>query len=122
MGIEADLRSVDMLTVISRQWALPSSKAEKDLAEFDQGQVLRLRYEDFVEDPIAHLKRVCDHCGLQLTEEMVKAASDSVKSDRQQKWHRLDPLDLARILPELGEEMARHGYEVPEKIAQVMHE
>jgi LPS sulfotransferase NodH len=111
-----------MLTVISRQWALPSSKAEKDLAEFDQGQVLRLRYEDFVEDPIAHLKRVCDHCGLQLTEEMVKAASDSVKSDRQQKWHRLDPLDLARILPELGEEMARHGYEVPEKIAQVMHE
>jgi hypothetical protein len=121
-GIQEDLRTHDQLTIIARQWARGSIKAERDLAKFEPGRVLRLRYEDFVADPIAELKRICAHCGYELTADMVKAAKEWVKPDRQLKWQRFDPRDLARILPELRAEMQRHGYEVPTEIAQAIGE
>jgi hypothetical protein len=116
-GIQDDLESQDLLTVISRQWSVCSMKAEKGLSQFDNGQVLRLKYEDFVEDPISDLERISEHCGLEMTSDMVNAAKEWVKSDRQEKWHRFDPKDLARILPEINSEMQRHGYEIPEEIS-----
>jgi len=119
-GIQEDLKTQDLLTVIARQWAICSKKAEEDLALFDNGQVLRLRYEDFVEDPIYHLERICSHCGFEMTNHIVSAANELVKSDRQLKWHRFNPRDLARILPEIGDEMERHGYEIPKDIAQAI--
>ena len=118
-GIAEDLADNDMLTVIARQWSRCSEKAERDLAEFEPGQVLRLRYEDFVTDPVAHMERICSHAGLEMTDEVVQAARGMVKTDRQQKWERFDPEQLARIIPEVRHEMERHGYEIPEAIASV---
>lgn len=117
-GIHEDLKTQDMLTVIARQWSECSKKAEKDLAAFEGGRVLRLKYEDFVENPVSEVERICTHCGLDMTDGMVRAAKDWVKSDRQLKWHRLDPGDLARIFPEIRDEMQRHGYEIPREIAR----
>jgi hypothetical protein len=119
-GIQDDLKTQDLLTVIARQWSVCSAKAEKDMAAFENGQILRLKYEDFVEDPISDLERICAHCGLELTGEMVKAAGEMVKSDRKLKWQRFDPRDLARIMPEIWDEMQRHGYEVPVEIARAI--
>jgi hypothetical protein len=118
-GIEQDLQTHDLLTVIARQWSVCSRKAEQDLTLFEPGRVLRLKYEDFVEDPISDMERICAHCGLEMTTKMMQAANEWVKSDRQEKWRRFDPRDLARILPELEDEMQRHGYEIPPEIAQV---
>jgi len=115
-GLQEDLASTDMLTVIARQWAEGSRRAEQALAAFDDGAVLRLRYEDFVADPVADLERICAHCGLAMTTEMVTAARANVAPDRTRKWQRLDPQDLARVIPELREEMQRHGYEVPDEL------
>jgi len=117
-GIEQDLQTQDLLTIIARQWSVCSRKAEKDLTLFEPGRVLRLRYEDFVENPISDMERICAHCGLEMTSRMVRAANEWVKSDRQEKWRRFDSGDLARILPEIEVEMWRHGYEVPPEIAQ----
>lgn len=117
-GIEQDLETEDLLTVIARQWSIPSRKAEKDMSLFEPGRILRLRYEDFVVDPLSDMERICAHCGIKMTAEMVKAAYEWVKSDRQEKWRRFDPHALARILPEIEDEMQRHGYEIPPEIAQ----
>ncbi len=119
-GIQQDQKTHDILTVIARQWSVCSKKAAKALALFGNGQVLRLRYEDFVEDPISDLERICTHCGLEMTNDMVRAANEWVDSDRRDKWRRFDPRDLARILPEIADEMERHGYEIPAKIAQAI--
>jgi hypothetical protein len=119
-GIQEDLRSEDLLTVIARQWSRSSEKAERDLALFEDGQVLKLRYEDFVKNPISDLERICAHCGLQMTHDMADAVKEMVKADRNLKWQRFDPHDLARIIPELRGEMERHGYEVPTEIAQAI--
>lgn len=117
-GMDQDVKGHDLMTVIARQWAVPSRKAAQDLALFEPGRVLKLRYEDFVQDPLSHMERICAHCGLEMTATMGKAANEWVKSDRQEKWRRFDPRDLARILPEIEEEMQRHGYEIPPEIAR----
>lgn len=119
-GMEQDLKTQDLLTVIARQWSVCSRKAERDLTLFEPGRVLRLKYEDFVLDPISDLERICTHCGLALTDSIVQAANEWVKSDRREKWRRFDPRDLARILPEISDEMARHGYEIPPEIRQAV--
>ena len=119
-GIEQDLKTHELLTVIARQWAIPSHKAARDLARFDDGQVLRLKYEDFVVDPIADMERICAHCGLEMNSGIAKAAKDWVKPDRQDKWRRFDPHELACIVPEIESEMQHHGYELPPEIGEVM--
>lgn len=119
-GIQDDLKSNELMTVIARQWARSSAKAERDLACFDEGQVLRLRYEDFVADPVAELEQICAHCGLQMSDEMAETVRAMVKTDRQLKWQRFDPEVLARIMPELADEMERHGYEVPQRVAEAV--
>lgn len=116
-GIHEDMKMNDLLTIIARQWSVCSRQAEKNLALFDNGQVLRLRYEDFVDDPIPELDRICAHCGVELTKDMVRAANELVKADRQLKWLRFDPHELAGILPEIDDQMQRHGYEIPPEIA-----
>jgi hypothetical protein len=117
-GIQDDLKTHDLLTVIARQWAIPSMKAEKDMATFDNGQILRLKYEDFVDHPISDLERICAHCGLEMSSDMVNATKEMVKSDRKIKWQRFDPRDLAKIIPEIRGEMQRHDYEIPPEITQ----
>jgi hypothetical protein len=112
-SIQEDLKTKDLMTVIARQWSHASSKAERDLALFEAGRVLRLRYEDFVQDPISDMERICAHCGLQMTDDMAKTVKETVKTDRQLKWQRFEPDTLTRIVPELYEEMERYGYEVP---------
>jgi hypothetical protein len=115
-GIQDDLKTHDQLTVIARQWAVCSKKAEQDMARFENGRILRLKYEDFVEDPVSDLERICAHCGLEMNSNMVKATREMVKSDRKLKWKRFDPNDLARVLPEIWDEMQRHRYEIPDEI------
>ncbi len=119
-GIEDDLRVYDMLTVIARQWSRCSEKAERDFESFESGRVLRLRYEDFVTDPFGHMDRICAHARVDMTDEIVRAANETVRTDRMQKWERFDPLDLAHILPEVSDEMERHGYEIPAEISEAI--
>lgn len=119
-GIQEDLKTEDLMVVIARQWARSSAKAERDLALLEENGVLRLRYEDFVEDPVSDMERICAHCGLQMTDEMARIVKETVKTDRKHKWQRFEPQVLARIIPELSDEMERNGYEVPVEIAQVV--
>jgi hypothetical protein len=120
-GIQEDLKTHDHLTVMARQWAVGSRKAEEGLARIDDRALLRLRYEDFVEDPMSQLKRILSHCGLEMTDEVAEAAR-SVDPDRREKWRRFDPATLATLLPELTEEMERHGYQVPAEIASAAND
>jgi len=107
-----------MMTVIARQWARSASKADRDLQQFRDGQVLKLRYEDFVEEPMQHLERICAHCGLDMTSEMAEFVRTTVRNDRNEKWQRFHPNELSRIIPEVAEQMIRNGYEIPEEIVR----
>lgn len=115
-GIQADVKAFGMLTVIARQWARSAAKAEQDLQLFEPGRVMKLRYEDFVREPVAHMRRILDHCGLDLPDEMARQVEQMVKADRNLKWQRFDPDALAEIIPEVAEQMERNGYDVPQEV------
>lgn len=119
-GIEEDLRQGDILTVIARQWARCSQKAEEDLARIAPERVLRLRYESFVARPAEQVELICRHAGLEFTTAMGNAANEWVTADRQDKWRRLDPVALAHLVPGLKPEMDRLGYQVPPEIAALV--
>lgn len=115
-GIGEDLARHDLLTVIARQWATCSRIAERDLAALEPGRVFRLRYEDLVVDPVPYLERIYEHCGIVPTPEMLRMAEKVVDPARQNKWKRFDAAELRSVLPELKEEMRRHGYAVPAEL------
>jgi hypothetical protein len=115
-GIQSDLKQDGLMKVIARQWSRATSKAERDLTDFEDGRVLKLRYEDFVQDPLGHLERICAHCELPMTPEMVDYVKGEVKTDRNQKWQRFDTDQLATLVPELRDEMKRNNYPVPEAL------
>lgn len=119
-GIQNDLKAHDLLTVIARQWSVCSRKAEQELALMGSKKVLRLKYEEFVQDPVFDLKRIGAHCGLEMTRDMEEGAKQMVRADRNDKWKQFDPRDLARLLPEIHGEMQRHGYEIPAELVRFM--
>ncbi len=121
-GMAKDLETLDQMTVIARQWAVCSRRAEQALLDFPPGRVLRLRYEDFVTDPVTLLDRATQHCGLAMTEQMADKAARRVDPTRREKWRRFDPDVLARLLPELEEEMRRHGYDLPAELRRSAHD
>jgi len=110
-GIQRDLKSMSVEEVIARQWAACSRQAEQDLASIEPDRVLRLRYEDFVEDPQSNFRRISEHVQINLTPEIEAALRERIDPGRQQKWKRLDRTVIERCLPHLVDEMRRHGYD-----------
>jgi Sulfotransferase family len=115
-GIEQDLKEHGALRVIARQWARCNRKAREDLARLGNGRVFSFRYEDLVNDPESVLPRIYDHCGLACNDNIIRAAKEMVDPGRQEKWLRFERDELRAILPEIQEEMAFYGYEIPQSL------
>ncbi|TIW00992.1 MAG: sulfotransferase [Mesorhizobium sp.] len=116
-GIDQDLKEQEKLTVIARQWARGNRKAREDLARLGE-RVLSFRYEDLVQDPEQVLRRIFEHCGLKCSDEIARTAKEMIDPGRQQKWLRLDPGELAAIIPEVRDEMAFYRYEIPSLLVE----
>lgn len=115
-GIYEDIRQMTVAEVIAKQWVICSRQAEEDIPKLPPGTVIRIRYEDFVRDPVDSFRNLCEHFDLPLTGDLEKHIRDTVDPGRQTKWRRLDPEVVTRCLPILVDEMKRHGYEVPEDL------
>ena len=112
-GIYDDLRMMPIEHVIAKQWVECSRQAEADLAEIDPSLVIRLRYEDFVADPVTHFERVLDHFDLTITDDILRALQRDVDPDRQGKWRQMNLDHLRSCIPILRDEMRQHGYSIP---------
>jgi hypothetical protein len=121
-GIYEDLKRYDTAQVIAKQWVFCSKQAEEDLASLDLSTVTRMRYEDFVADPVSQFRRISQHFGLEMTAAMAERVKETVDAGRQDKWRRLEVAVVDKCLPLLEEEMAHHGYKVPADIGQVINE
>lgn len=112
-GVYEDLAAMSVEEVIARQWAAASRQAEADLADMDPSLTLRIRYEDFVADPVNQFERILHHFDLSMTAELAAHVGRQTDPTRHDKWRRLDPGVLARCWPLIAGEMERHGYEKP---------
>ena len=121
-GIYDDIRTMSVEQVIAKQWVACCQQADRDLERVDPALVYRLRYEDFVENPVPVFERVLGHFDLQMTQGVADEINKMVDPNRRTKWRRLDPSILAQCLPILEPEMRRQGYEVPEEVQQMLRE
>jgi hypothetical protein len=122
-GIQADFGRLSNEEVIARQWVACVKQADEDLAKIESaepGSVLRLRYEDFVTDPVEQFRRVLEHQGLEMTPGLAEQVAGKVDPGRRTKWKRLDAGVFKRVVPILRDEMTRLGYEIPEEVADAV--
>ena len=115
-GIEEDLKSLDKLSIIARQWARGNRKARQDLGRLEAGQVLSFRYEDLMQKPETVLPRIYRHCGLNCDGNIIHTAKQMIDPGRQEKWRRLDADALRSVIPEVQDEMRFYGYQVPDTL------
>jgi hypothetical protein len=115
-GIYEELKQKNLTLeeLICKQWVECSKQADKDLAKMDPSKVMRIRYEDFVENPVEIYREITKFFGLELTEKVEKQVKEMVDPTRQDKWKRLDKDVLRKCFPILKDEMQRHGYETKE--------
>lgn len=113
-GIYNDLKQMTIEEVIAKQWVAGSIQAETDLAAIDPAKIMRIRYEDFVLNPVEEYQRIVDHFDLSITDAIKKQVAEMVDPSRQSKWKRLDNEVLKRCMPILKDEMSRHGYDISE--------
>lgn len=80
-GIDRDLDDCQLLTVCARQWSQSVSRVEADLQRL-ASPVVKVRYEDFVQDSSAELTRIAEACGLQAPPDLTHAVSRTVSPAR----------------------------------------
>ena len=112
-GIENDIKGFSKLRVIAKQWAVANRKAREDIAGLNRSRVFSFLYEDLVKDPKGTFRKIYEHCELEYDSDMLAEAENMVDPKRQQKWARFNEQQLREILPEIEQEMAYYGYEVP---------
>lgn len=117
-GMQEDLERLPHEVVVGKQWDYCSRRAEADLARLDPALVLRLRYEDLVAEPVPRFRDVFAHFGLDVPTHVERFVESRIDPTRGAKWKDLDPEVLRRCIPVFREEMARHGYPVPEDLLE----
>ena len=117
-GVYDDLRAMPVEQVIAKQWVEGSRQCDEDLAKLDPSVWMKIRYEDFVTDPVSTFGEILEFFGLESTPELDAALAEKTDPGRREKWKRLDPNEVRTFLPILVDEMRRQGYEVPESFLE----
>lgn len=97
--------------VCALQWQRCVDKADKDLAALGADKVLRVRYEDFVSDPVPELQRILDFLGYKADTEKVVAAVAGVSNKSLGKGRKaLGDAEVARLEALTEETLRRYDY------------
>lgn len=119
-GFNEDREKFSRFQMIARQWVECARAADRELAKIDPALVHRIRYEDFVANPVEEFNRILAHFELSMTHTLEQKLASWVDAGRQEKWRRLDPQVIADCLPILKDEMTRQGYAIPEDLTRLV--
>jgi hypothetical protein len=102
----------DPWELAARHWVEELHAIDAGLAEVPAERILRLRYEDVLEDPVEALGRVAVHAGLDAADPRWRGALADVRfPDNNRKWATaLDGAALATVLAAQAPELTRRGY------------
>jgi hypothetical protein len=105
------LATRSLVEVCALQWQRCVDLADRDLAQLNSSRVHRVRYEDFVDDPAAHLAGIAAFAGRPAAEADVRAAVSHVAPDRASApREQLSADEHARIEALVERTLAAHGY------------
>lgn len=97
--------------VCALQWQRCVEKADKDLSALAPERVIRMRYEDFVNNPVTELQRVFDFLGYQAPADRLQAAVAGVSNGSLGKGRKaLGEEEVSRLEALTGSTLKRYGY------------
>ncbi len=111
-GIDEDVRRLDLLEVCARQWLHCVELAEHDLGQLPSEQVLTIRYEAFVRDPLADLQILAAKIGIPAYDERMIAGMVSAAYIGR-GVQTLPPQQQVQLEQAIGTVCIRLGYPAP---------
>ena len=110
-GMEKAVRTKSLLEVCAEQWARCVEKSLEQLETIESERVYRIRYEDFVANPVRGFRPLCDFLGVQISLGEAERCVEGVSARSVGNWRREFSEGHLRILnPILMDPMKRLGY------------
>ncbi|WP_280551789.1 sulfotransferase [Halomonas sp. 25-S5] len=110
-GMPEILERHSLNEVCALQWQRCVENAEAAFTDMPPDRVIRVRYEDFVRDPEAQLKRLLAFLELEVPEEELRRAVAGVSSKSIGKGRAsLEEGEVKRLESLIGEALERYGY------------
>lgn len=108
----ADLQAdATTLGICARQWRACVEMADASLGELPGDRVYRLRYEDFVDDPVKEFRGLAAFAGKSVPGELADHLRGDVTATRKGRGRsELSEKDLVLVRSIIGPTMAAHGY------------
>jgi len=111
-GIKKLLVEKDFLEVCAIQWKICVESARKSLRNIPSEQVIEIRYEDLVTNPVEVIEALFSKIELSFPQECQEHIKHNVHDSNLDKWRsNLAESELARLLPHISSELADLGYE-----------
>ncbi len=90
-------------------WQEYINQTRKITQQLPQHQILNLRYEQFLQDPLTQLRTSTEFCGLEVSEQKLKELTARINTNRAYSYQN-DP-ELLEFAISKKEILARYGYE-----------
>lgn len=111
IGIDEIARSGPLHEVCALQWKRCIDLSDSQLKLVDPSRVHRLRYEDFISDPAAHIENAADFLRIRVTPELATHVTRSVTAGNVGKWKSQLTNDQQEDVTELlASPLQQHGY------------
>ncbi len=109
-GMEAHLDE-PLDQICARQWAACVDKADAYLETLPTERWMRVRYEDFVADPQAHVEAIAKFLGTEATQDEIAAATQAIRGGNIGKGRKaLSDGAESRLTAIMSHALSRHGY------------
>jgi hypothetical protein len=110
-GMDILVANHTLVEVCALQWSRCVGAATQAFDRMPAHKVHRLRYEDFVSDPVRCLRDICKFLEVDLDEEAARAAASQVRTESVGRGAReLEAGDTEAIAPLIAGMQKRHGY------------
>lgn len=115
-GIDEDVATKELLEVCAIQWTLSVRKALTDLNNRPGDQVLTIRYEDFVQNPLSHLERIAGFIGLDPDPYKAVRLETVSQQNIGKGFRTLSPEQIALVWPYIHEVLSllNYKFELPQ--------
>lgn len=110
-GMQSVLQNHALNEVCALQWQRCVDSSEKAFSDMPADKVVRVRYEDFVRQPVEELSRILEFIGKEVEPEKVTRAVEGVSPRSLGKGRKaLGEQEVANLEALVGETLKRYGY------------
>ena len=110
--IDKLLKQYSLTEVCALQWKACVEKAESDFLNISQDRIIKLKYEDFVREPVAEFAKLGEFLGKEIPTTVNKFLVSSVSSQSIGKGRSvLGDAGVSELNPLIADTLRRYGYE-----------